>query len=75
MRRATGNACSKAKMTQRKKSDLDLDVLGSKPTQRHLSGRCTWLHRRENSSCQPGAVHTWHFPDLLDVRPMSTIEG
>src|SRR5262252_2388727 len=29
----------------------------------------TWLHRpsllREDSSCQPGAVHTWHLPDML----------
>jgi hypothetical protein len=28
----------------------------------------TWLHRpslrREDSSCQPGAVHTWHFSDM-----------
>ena len=28
----------------------------------------TWLHRpacgREESPCQPGAVHTWHFSDL-----------
>src|SRR6266850_5839265 len=29
----------------------------------------TWLHRpmlqnREESSCQTGAVHTWHFSDL-----------
>ncbi len=28
----------------------------------------TWLHRpslrREESSCQLGAVHTWHFSDL-----------
>src|SRR5713101_2846526 len=27
----------------------------------------TWLHRpslrREDSPCQPGAVHTWHLPD------------
>src|SRR5258705_6572744 len=37
----------------------------------------TWLHRpmlqnREESSCQTGAVHTWHFSDLsgpaADVR-------
>ena len=37
----------------------------------------TWLHRpmlqnREESSCQPGAVHTWHLSDLTgradDVR-------
>jgi hypothetical protein len=36
----------------------------------------TWLHRpslrREDFSCQPGAVHTWHFSDmptaLSDVR-------
>src|SRR3990172_10006751 len=29
----------------------------------------TWLHRptlrREDLTCQPGAVHTWHFPTLL----------
>jgi hypothetical protein len=28
----------------------------------------TWLHRpslrREDFSCQPGAVHTWHFSDM-----------
>jgi hypothetical protein len=29
----------------------------------------TWLHRpmlqnREESSCQTGAVHTWHFSDM-----------
>jgi hypothetical protein len=29
----------------------------------------TWLHRpmlqnREKSSCQTGAVHTWHFSDM-----------
>jgi len=28
----------------------------------------TWLHRpslrREDSPCQPGAVHTWHLSDL-----------
>jgi hypothetical protein len=28
----------------------------------------TWLHRptcgREESPCQPGAVHTWHFGDI-----------
>ncbi len=28
----------------------------------------TWLHRpslrREDSSCQPGAVHTWHLADV-----------
>ena len=28
----------------------------------------TWLHRpslrREDFSCQPGAVHTWHFSDV-----------
>ena len=36
----------------------------------------TWQHRpslrREDSSCQPGAVHTWHLADMagraLDVR-------
>jgi hypothetical protein len=36
----------------------------------------TWLHRptlqREDFSCQPGAVHTWHLPDMrgraVDVR-------
>jgi hypothetical protein len=31
----------------------------------------TWLHRpacgREESPCQPGAVHTWHFSDLPAV--------
>jgi hypothetical protein len=29
----------------------------------------TWLHRpslrREDFSCQPGAVHTWHFSDMM----------
>src|SRR5260370_39727974 len=29
----------------------------------------TWLHRpslrREDFSCQPGAVHTWHFSDVV----------
>ena len=37
----------------------------------------TWQHRpslrREDSSCQPGAVHTWHFSDLAlapcDIEP------
>ena len=28
----------------------------------------TWLHRptcvREESPCQPGAVHTWHYPEM-----------
>ena len=33
----------------------------------------TWLQRpmlqnREETSCQTGAVHTWHFPDSRDVR-------
>jgi hypothetical protein len=32
----------------------------------------TWLHRpmlqnREESSCQTGAVHTWHFSDMPAV--------
>jgi hypothetical protein len=30
----------------------------------------TWQHRpslrREDFSCQPGAVHTWHFSDVTD---------
>jgi hypothetical protein len=29
----------------------------------------TWLHRpatlREDSPCQPGAVHTWHIPVIV----------
>jgi hypothetical protein len=34
----------------------------------------TWLHRpmlqnREESSCQTGAVHTWHFSDMLPLAP------
>ena len=33
----------------------------------------TWQHRpslrREDSSCQPGAVHTWHKADLLALPP------
>ena len=33
----------------------------------------TWLHRppcgREDSPCQPGAVHTWHFSDV-PARPL-----
>jgi hypothetical protein len=32
----------------------------------------TWLHRpslrRDDSSCQPGAVHTWHNTAQIDVR-------
>jgi hypothetical protein len=32
----------------------------------------TWLHRpslpREDSRCQPGAVHTWPFAAIQDVR-------
>jgi hypothetical protein len=33
----------------------------------------TWLHRpmlqnREKSSCQPGAVHTWHLTELAALR-------
>jgi NADPH-dependent curcumin reductase CurA len=31
----------------------------------------TWQHRpslrREDTSCQPGAVHTWHFSDVADL--------
>ena len=31
----------------------------------------TWLYRpslrREDFSCQPGAVHTWHFSDIADL--------
>jgi hypothetical protein len=37
----------------------------------------TWLHRpslqREDSPCQPGAVHTWHFAthsNVLNLRPL-----
>jgi hypothetical protein len=37
----------------------------------------TWLHRpacgREESPCQPGAVHTWHFATLshaMNLRPL-----
>jgi hypothetical protein len=43
----------------------------------------TWLHRpslrREDFSCQPGAVHTWHLADmplaLRDVRPVVAVGG
>ena len=41
----------------------------------------TWLQRpmlqnREESSCQTGAVHTWHFSDMTDVADrMSAIGG
>ena len=34
----------------------------------------TWLHRpmlqnREESSCQTGAVHTWHQTDMAEQQP------
>ena len=39
----------------------------------------TWLHRpamqREESSCQPGAVHTWHEAALCMVDEMSALGG
>jgi len=40
----------------------------------------TWLHRpmlqnREESSCQTGAVHTWHFSDRRDVRLESVLRS
>jgi hypothetical protein len=38
----------------------------------------TWPHRpslrREDSSCQPGAVHTWHFCDVHPLRDCLLIE-
>jgi hypothetical protein len=31
----------------------------------------TWLHRpdlrREDSPCQPGAVHTWPYPEVFEI--------
>ena len=34
----------------------------------------TWLHRpslrREESPCQSGAVHTWHFSDVSGTAPL-----
>jgi hypothetical protein len=39
----------------------------------------TWLLRpmlrREDSSCQPGAVHTWPIAEMAVGRPMSASEG
>jgi hypothetical protein len=39
----------------------------------------TWLYRpslrREDFSCQPGAVHTWHFETSRDVRYPVAIGG
>jgi hypothetical protein len=39
----------------------------------------TWLHRpslrREESSCQPGAVHTWHEPDLQPCLQFGSYRG
>jgi hypothetical protein len=39
----------------------------------------TWLHRpnlrREDFSCQPGAVHTWHFPDIPARTPYVCFRG
>jgi hypothetical protein len=40
----------------------------------------TWLHRpmlqkREKSSCQLGAVHTWHNPDMPAGPTTSGVEG
>jgi hypothetical protein len=39
----------------------------------------TWLHRpatqREDSSCQPGAVHTWHKADVQTARMNVRFEG
>jgi hypothetical protein len=40
----------------------------------------TWLQRpmlqnREESSCQTGAVHTWHFSDMGCRLTMSVCEG
>src|SRR6516225_6195698 len=38
----------------------------------------TWLHRptcvREESPCQPGAVHTWHFSDIASYGGMSAAD-
>jgi hypothetical protein len=39
----------------------------------------TWQHRpslqREESPCQPGAVHTWHLADMPERLTMSAIGG
>ena len=40
----------------------------------------TWLHRpmlqnREESSCQTGAVHTWHFSDLAPCPRFGRYQG
>ena len=39
----------------------------------------TWLHRpslqREESPCQPGAVHTWHFSDMAAAPRKVCFEG
>jgi hypothetical protein len=40
----------------------------------------TWLHRpmlqnREESSCQTGAVHTWHKADVLKASPDVRFQG
>ena len=29
--------------------------------------------KREESSCQPGAVHTWHLTDVVTPRSMSAL--
>jgi hypothetical protein len=39
----------------------------------------TWLHRpslrREDSTCQPGAVHTWHIASVRPPQQLGAIGG